>query len=526
MARPTPHTPPGDATNGRLHLVGIALVVLAFAMLAYFDLQSDLPYMDEYARQWSLNHLANDHRLLLWGQNAAIVQVLASAPLALLHTAARWWRLPQLPFLALLPLFSWKLSRRFGADRFWSSVGAAAIVCSPLTLGVATGMMNDTDYLGLLAAGCWFMLEWTSGKRGRLWFVVVASLATLQREQGLGLVIALTLGLLWTWRGDRPRLSEVGWLAAAWLSSGAALLAPRLVRTQTFGGVPVQGSGFAHLAYGVIETPIMLGLFLVPMAVALLWRSPAESEPSGRAELIPAALGILGLFAAGALALVSHAMIFPGIWIAWWGLGPPFRANFKDPFWPAPAFAAVEVVTMLAFGVALVWRRRAWNMLGDERLLLVGLAVLELVPVLLYPATYDRFYMQVAVPLVPVVVSLVSRSAAVRTEARTWALVSLALLLGIYAIGEQDYVAWHTARDQLARTAYGNFRPWQVNAGFEEEAVHVWEPATDSGGTAGPTAADACPKVALAWAPPGDPRPGVTYPSVWPQKIILVHPTC
>ena len=526
MAEAAPSRGSNAGDEGRLHLVVIALIVGALALLVFFDLQSDLPYMDEYARQWSLNHLANDHRLLLWGQNAAIVQVLASAPLALAHTAARWWRLPQLPFLALLPIYSWKLSRRFGVDRFWSGVAAAAIVCSPLTLGVATGMMNDTDYLGLLAAGCWFLLEWISHNRRRGWFIVVAALATLQREQGLGLVIVLTLALLWSWRGRLPPRAEVGWLVVAVLTSAAALLVPRLVRTQTFGGIPEQSSGFAHLAYGAIEVPVMLGLFLIPMGVALLWRARSESEPTGRAELVPAALGILGLIAAAALAGVSHAMVFPGIWVGWWGLGPPFLANFKDPFWPAPLFGAFEVLTLASVGVALVWRRRAWNRLGRERLVLVALAGLELIPVLLYPATYDRFYMQVALPVVPVVASLITTRATGRGAARAWALGSLAVLIGIYAVGEQDYVAWHDARDRLARTAYESLQPWQVNAGFEEEAVHVWEPATDSLGRSGPTAVEACPKVALAWAPLGDPRPGVTYNSLAPQKIVIVHPRC
>ena len=228
------------------------------------------------------------------------------------------------------------------------------------------------------------------------------------------------------------------------------------------------------------------------------------------------------------LLLIYRAMVFPGIWVAFWGLGPAFLGDIKPAFWPAPAFLAVEVMVLVCVAVVFVWRRRAWvaGRLGLERMLLLALAGSQLAAVLGYIATYDRFYLPVFVPVVPVVATFVFGSKGPMWPARAWAITLLLLWAAVYLIGEQDYVAWQTARRAAAAIAYRTFPPSQVAAGFEEEANYVWLPAAAAPFGALPRHVVDCPRAALVWALAGDPRPGANYSSVQPGRIVVVRTSC
>jgi hypothetical protein len=157
---------------------------------------------------------------------------------------------------------------------------------------------------------------------------------------------------------------------------------------------------------------------------------------------------------------------------------------------------------------------------------MVLLAVVEILPVFAYTVAYDRFYMQIVAPLAPVAASLISVRAGRAWPARAWALGSLLLLLGFYAVGEQDYLAWHVARAEAARIAYQTYPPWEVAGGFEEESQHVWIPAMAYPPGTLPGAVSSCPKAYLAWAKPGDPRPGASYQSLFPGRIVVARSVC
>jgi hypothetical protein len=191
-------------------------------------------------------------------------------------------------------------------------------------------------------------------------------------------------------------------------------------------------------------------------------------------------------------------------------------------------FAAVEIATCVTFAVLLVRRRAAWvpRRLGREQTLMVLLALVELGPIFFYNVAYDRFYMQVVAPLAPVVAALVSREWGRHPAARTWAVAAVVFCLGYYAVGESDYLAWHQARMAAAHIAYQTYRPWQVRAGFEEEANSVYIPATDDPTRTLPGAVDVCPKAYLQWTSQSDPRPGANFNSLFPGRIVVVRSSC
>jgi len=90
-------------------------------------------------------------------------------------------------------------------------------------------------------------------------------------------------------------------------------------------------------------------------------------------------------------------------------------------------------------------------------------------------------------------------------------------------IRDRDYLAWQGARDRAAQLAYQSVRPDQVQAGFEANAVYVEIPSYGRTGLANGFAitGPAHPVITLRFALPGDPRPGVSYWSLAPGKIIL-----
>src|SRR6202022_3465421 len=91
----------------RRSAVPIAIALLAIAAVAYFDLQTNLTIVDEYARRWTIQRIADGHGLVFWGSSPNLVQIASALPLALLHLEPRFWRLAGLPFLMAGALFSW-----------------------------------------------------------------------------------------------------------------------------------------------------------------------------------------------------------------------------------------------------------------------------------------------------------------------------------------------------------------------------------------------------------------------------------
>jgi hypothetical protein len=57
--------------------------VVALACVAYFDLQTNVSFNDEYARRWTIQRLLDGHGLALWGANPGLVELAAGWLVAL-----------------------------------------------------------------------------------------------------------------------------------------------------------------------------------------------------------------------------------------------------------------------------------------------------------------------------------------------------------------------------------------------------------------------------------------------------------
>jgi hypothetical protein len=170
----------------------------------------------------------------------------------------------------------------------------------------------------------------------------------------------------------------------------------------------------------------------------------------------------------------------------------------------------------------------------DPRLVFL-LATSGLQLLLLLPNTvtlYDRYYLPVAAPLVPMLCALAERHA--RPAGAGIAGATCVFLLGLSVVYEQDYQSWQAARDHAARLAYRCAIPARVNAGYEANAVYVEVPEYERTGQArraivrrdfiisGPPN----PDLWLEFAAPDDARPGVRYASLNPGKVVINGAIC
>jgi hypothetical protein len=172
-----------------------------------------------------------------------------------------------------------------------------------------------------------------------------------------------------------------------------------------------------------------------------------------------------------------------------------------------------------------VLRRRDWAAphVPPGGALLIAIAAAQFVPLLAVSwFVYDRYYLPVIAPLVPLAAWYAAGTLR-QPVARTWAAAALVSGLILYGIGEQDYLAWQSARDRAAQLAYQQAPADQVQAGFEANAIYVELPRYERTGRAdlfailGPER----PQIILRYAPASDTGAGVGYRSLAPGRIVL-----
>ncbi|GEM_PF-3300773 len=518
----------------RVPAATVAVVgVVALCLVAYFDLATNLAFGDEWMFRWSAQRMAAGHGLQLWPQvvPVSLVQTLASMPIAILRAEPRFLRLAVLPFMVLWSVMSGLIAKRLGAGRFWSMVAAVVVPAAPLTLGVSASFMSDIAYVALLMTAAWIALRWIESGESGWWLVPLATLATLQRQQGLALAVAVTAVVLFRRRpvnrGDRLML------LATWLGTAAALVFPFVSAISSDQMTTIlHNQGKQHLTLGaavgsVVELGPMLGLLLLPLVLGLRRRTEAERRAAGRWELIPLALAMAGLAAAVMFAAYFGNSIWPGNVWGFSGLGMLTIGGDKPAIFTLWAFVLLEVFCVIVFVVLLGWRSRLWTprLLGWSGTFLVLLALAHLPPMAL-ASPLDRYYIPVAAALAPFVAAQVSRAEAPghgATAARVWAIATLAAGLGFFVVGQQDYLAWQGARAQAQARAYAIAGAAGVDAGYEANGSDVAIPRYgQTGELVDPVHLGLHPPLGLRFAPPGDPRPGAGYSSLAPGKIVIV----
>jgi hypothetical protein len=465
--------------GSRVAVIPWTVVAVALALVAYFDLQTNFPLVDEVFRRWTLQRAIDGYGLSLQGFSPNIPQMIAAAPLAALHVEPRFWRLTGLPFLLLAAVFIDKTAHRLGADRFWAGVAAATVVASPITLSLAAGIMTETVFLGLFAAACYFAVTWVADGEGRKWCLLFCFLAVLQRQQALLLLPAVAVGLLMMGGHRWRNRVDVGVFVGAAITIASAFAIPWYFRHYVQfapGGYEIDNPVLNGI-FVVEYLPVMLGFFCLPFAVAFWRMEPGERMRAGRWQLAAVALVAIGIVLSVLRTALWNLQIFPGLVLSAFGLGSIFQHGyeFKPPLLPLPLFLALEALTLVVAWVLLGRRRALWSprLLGAPGTLLVLAGLSQVVLMILTRQAFDRYYVMVVAPIVPVLAAVASKRLGWSQASRAWAVGLLVLGVVFFAAGEQDYIAWELAMDRVATVAYTLVPPGEVYAGHEEQGIHV-----------------------------------------------------
>lgn len=521
--------------------VWVALVAGAsVASLIFFDLGPPLAFNDDWFYSWSVRQLVAGHGIVLFPTSAAsgYLQIVWGAVITIGNPDQRLLRLSQVPFLLLAALSVYRLSRTLDASRTWSWVAAAALVCFPIYMALATTFMTDGFFLAMMIATLASSARWVKFGRERALGVLLIGLATFERQFGIILLVPLGAGLLSCAIAGRLRRSDLYYLAAA---IGVALLAE--LGPGWFGWTtPVQAYLSAtasldptYVLRDLYWTVGITGLLLLPFLFAL-WR-PIPGRQLRRTASIPFVLVLAGaIFAYG---LSQHnVQVFEGNYLTTRGLNPVSLIGPKElyPLWLFMFLEILAVICAAVFAVRCITEFR-WRPLSAEWVLISVAPASQLLVLGISPYTFDRYFLPVIVPLLPIAAALATRASR-SNAARIWAVLALAAGLVFYFVGEQDHFAWQAARDHAAQMVYQCFPANTVQAGFEANGVYVEEPEVEQTGTVigfdpanifgwpallGPHD----PAAALQLSnDPLDPAPGVAYNSLAPGKIVVVvrHP--
>jgi hypothetical protein len=494
-------------------------------VIALFDvLGPPLSFNDDWTSRWNTDHFPRTYPAV---SALAYPQVAWAYLVTFGHHDPRLLRLSALAFVILAVAGTYRLARLLGTDPIWSAVAALSLVAFPVFAVDATTFMTDVPYVGIEIWALVAAIRWLQGGRSPLPFVALVVVATLQRQIGVLLPLGVALGFLVA--GPR-RLNHFAWLAAATAAAAAAVavvsLTGQLPPTNSNRLTEVSARSSLFVLIGFMFLPGVVGLSLIALLPGL-----ARRVPAGVRSLGPIALAVVAweVF----VALTAGWDVLPGNVFMPRALNWTWRPYLKPAIYPAPLFALVEIAAVVGIA-AFVTRLRTALPAGSRlaAVVLAGVAVTQFAPVLLLNyQVYDRYYLPVAAALLPLAARATSGASARRAHV---SIAMAAALLCLYAVGEQDYMASQVARDRAARLAYQAASPYEVDAGYEANAVYGEVPAYDQrgvilSGLAEQGAHDFSlngpdhPRLRLEIAPASDPRPGVTYWSLAPGKVVIVQ---
>lgn len=501
--------------------------------MAVFDLGTAVPISYEAFLRWSAQGVAAGRGLHLWPTIAfwGLVQVYLGAATAALHLDPRAMRLVLLPFLAAIGWGEFLLARRLGAGRFWAAAVAMLVVCSPLTLALATGFSSDVPYLGLLMLAVATGLGWVQRGRGGPLTVALVLLALVQRQYGLGVLGGVTVGLILARRTRRVAGREWAILLAGWLLAlgTLALAYPLGIATPDSRryAADLLRPPLTGIAAGVFEVPVMTAFLGLPLLLPLL---ASRGRRVGNRQLVAVALAVYTLLMsavvfAGFLGPGRARAIFPGDWFTQAGLGPAHMPGGKPTLFSGTGFLLLQGLTLVTMVLIFAWRADAWTVWRRN---LVPAAFLLVVAASQFPAIYmdaiiDRHFLPVAALALPVVAVALTRSGYRWQRGlpllRASVLVAALLEVGFFAVGEQDQQAWLSASQRAAAVELANFEPLEVDAGpLNAELIDIPYYAANGRPPTYPRPV----KAFLSFAPPGDARPGFEYRSLAPGKVVIV----
>lgn len=419
------------------------------------------------------------------------------------------------------------LCRELGVDRTRSALGTALVVFNPLAYATSFSFMSDSYLTGLVTISVWCFVRGLRGDEPDVrWTVlgsVAASMAFLVRQAGA----LVPLGVL-TWllvsrrlRFDRASLALVARVVL--LPSLAVLGHARWLRSSSDGqehSVDVAGElaasvpgGIATLTHRLLAVEaVYLGMFVLPIAVAVVPRLPGLLRRMPRSGLILVALA-LGVLATTAVHFSPFQELYPWTpqFLSNFGAGPIDLRGGRPPLvrqngvrliLALSTLSAIVLVVVLAPRAPRLWERR-----GSPAGLVAGVLVWQAAgavgpSIVLRDSvlSFDRYFL----PLLPLGVALALW--AVRdvriVQPAAWA---VATLLAVVAVAStRDHLVRQSATWELAdRARADGIAVTRLDAGPAWNGTHAYGLAPDPTSAGGVGTGAGRPDPTIAAAAPG-----------------------
>lgn len=446
----------------------------------------NFPLNDDWAYAQAAKTLAETGRLVLsdWGAATQLPHILYGAAFSTMFGFSfGTLRLANL-LAAAAALFAFsKLLDRFEIGPFEKLAAALALALNPLFLVLGNSFMTDIHYLFWMLMSAYFYLKNLKdpGDRAALWLGgLCAAAAYLTRQLAVALPLAFTLALLFGGRRDKRAI------AAAWAAPAAAMagfyLWFRLAHGPTWASENYVGAAtLAHLArpgaflndaaYRVLAALMETGLLLLPLAAGFAFGGGGAKE--GRRKGYAAAG--LTLAALAVFALLNGPLPYLENNLAGSGLGVLTLAGaalkpsgiFGSPLlWKLATAAAAVSAALLV--------RASWLALraGDPALRFVALAsALQLCVSLVGAKFFDR-YLLTLLPWFAAAAVFAARGA---KFSRPAAALALALCAAAGWAGMKDYLAWNSAKWELALRNSAVLAPGEIANGFDYDAWYNYQ---------------------------------------------------
>lgn len=520
----------------RPEIILIVLAVLALLALIFFDTGPPLAFNDDWVYAWGARHFSWS-RIRIYPAASALALPQITVVGSLGFHDQRLLRLSLVIFVALAGLAAYRISRTLGADRFWSGLAPVAPVAYPVFMSNATSFMSDIPAASLLLLFTWATLVWSrqQTRSAAIGMILFAFLLPLQR-QSLAAAPLAAASLMALSRGHEVggHLAKRLPLMALLLVTVASLTLPITLHLSP----PTVASRVNYIHHGWRLIPFVFGglILFAPSTCGFVLAPFIAGELTATQNLhLLSHHRVNSVLAVGAICAFAWAFnggtLLEGNQVTNVAFGVTILPGLKPSIFPDWATAAMGLIAALS-ACSFAWSLGTIKQHVPGAGLLVVLSLAAIVPYGF--AAYlplDRYYVPSALLLVPIAATVATRSPRANLS-RYVALGTLALGICVYVIGEQDYQAWSAARDDAARLAYKTYSPYQVNAGYEANAVYGELPYYDRTGVAlsdlaNPNAYDFSklgprhPAVELASAGAGVAGEGISYRSLAPGRIVL-----
>lgn len=446
----------------------------------------NFPLNDDWAYSTAVRLFAGTGRLTLsdWGASTQVMHIIAGALLTkFFGFSLATLRMGNLAIAAAALFVFVKLLDEFEISPFEKMAAGLALALNPVYLVLANSFMTDIHYLLWMFAAIYFYvrnLKDPDNSAALLWAGLCTAAAYLTRQLGVALPLAFTLTLL------LQRRLKWRTFAAVWSLPAAAMLGYylwfRLVNGPTWASVNyVAADTLAHVAsplvffndsvFRLFASMLETGFLLLPLAAGYIFSLRQFSGRNGLGRRVNPpgvwlAFAALAIFAwiNGALPYLENTLAASGLGVLTLG-GAHFKPSglfASHAFWLAATAASVGGAIFLLCSSGLALRS------GKAPLRFVFAAFAAQFLISLLGAKYfDRYLLATLLPWFAVAAAFAAKG--VRFS-RPAAALTLAFFACLGWAGMKDYLAWNSAKWELASRPHAGVPAEDIANGFDYEA--------------------------------------------------------